>query len=127
MGTRVTLVDDLDGADADETINFSVNGKYYEIDLSVKNAKKFYEFMQTYTVHGRRVTAARPGRRTNAPTAPAPTSAATPAARPTTYARTSKDQNKAIREWAKKNGHEIPARGRIPNHIQEAFEAAHTK
>ena len=37
----VTLVDDFDGeGPADETVEFSIDGVNYEIDLSSKNAQK---------------------------------------------------------------------------------------
>jgi hypothetical protein len=32
-----------------------------------------------------------------------------------------RDQNKAIREWAIKNGFDIPKQGRIPKKILEAY------
>ena len=36
----VKLTDDIDGGDADETIQFALDGKSYEIDLSSANASK---------------------------------------------------------------------------------------
>jgi hypothetical protein len=36
--TQVTLVDDLDGGEAAESVSFSLDGKTYEIDLSEKHA-----------------------------------------------------------------------------------------
>jgi Lsr2 len=36
----VSLVDDLSGSQADETVSFGLDGKNYEIDLSSKNADK---------------------------------------------------------------------------------------
>ena len=37
----VTLVDDFDGeGPADETVEFSIDGVSYEIDLSARNAQK---------------------------------------------------------------------------------------
>jgi len=40
---EVTLVDDLDGGKADETISFSLDGTQYVIDLSGKNATRLRE------------------------------------------------------------------------------------
>ena len=37
---EIRLVDDLDGEVADETVEFGVDGKNYEIDLSKANAEK---------------------------------------------------------------------------------------
>jgi hypothetical protein len=36
----VSLIDDFDGKQADETVQFGLDGVSYEIDLSEKNAKK---------------------------------------------------------------------------------------
>lgn len=36
-------------------------------------------------------------------------------------------RNRSIRRWAASNGYKISARGRIPNLIIEAFDAAHAK
>jgi hypothetical protein len=52
----VRLIDDLDGSDAIETINFGLDGKLYEIDLSGKNAKKLRAAMADYVGGGRRMT-----------------------------------------------------------------------
>jgi len=40
----VSLIDDLDGDKADETVEFGLDGKSYEIDLSTGNAGKLREF-----------------------------------------------------------------------------------
>ena len=37
--TIVSLVDDLDGSDADQTVTFGIDGRSYEIDLSAANAE----------------------------------------------------------------------------------------
>ena len=39
----VSLSDDFDGKQADETVQFGLDGVSYEIDLSEKNAKKMRE------------------------------------------------------------------------------------
>ena len=49
----VKLTDDLDGGDADETIQFALDGKSYEIDLSAANASKFRDVLKTYIEKGR--------------------------------------------------------------------------
>jgi len=38
--TQVTLIDDIDGAAAAETIGFSLDGKQYQIDLSARNPQE---------------------------------------------------------------------------------------
>ena len=59
----VTLVDDFDGdGPADETVEFSIDGVSYEIDLSAKNAKKLREDLKQWIEAGRRVGGRRRGR-----------------------------------------------------------------
>ncbi len=59
--THVTLVDDIDGSVAVETIAFGLDGASYEIDLNDKNAKKLRDALANYVANGRQV-GARPGR-----------------------------------------------------------------
>ncbi|EUA49714.1 protein lsr2 [Mycobacteroides abscessus subsp. bolletii 1513] len=35
-----------------------------------------------------------------------------------------REQSAAIREWARKNGHNVSSRGRIPAEVVDAFNAA---
>ncbi len=107
----VTLVDDFDGeGPADETVEFSIDGVSYEIDLSAKNAKKLREDLKQWMDAGRRVGGRRRGR----------TAAPTRGARATI----DREQSGAIREWARRNGHKVSTRGRIPADVIEAFHAA---
>ena len=50
----VTLVDDLDGSRATETVEFALDGKTYEIDLSSTNAGKLRDALACYTAAARR-------------------------------------------------------------------------
>ena len=104
------LTDDLDGGDADRTIEFGVDGVNYTIDLSEKNPGKLRKALDPYLT-----VAARAGR-TGTHGRIASRAAAAPA-------RANRDQNQAIREWAAKNGYEVSERGRIPSTIVEAFHA----
>lgn len=97
--TTVTLVDDLDGSNADEQLEFMVDGKSYEIDLSAKNGKKLRDALAPYVTAARRTGGRRRGGETSAT-----------AARPTT----DREQNQAIREWAQQQGMNVSERGRIP-------------
>jgi Lsr2 len=103
------LTDDLDGGDADRTIEFGLDGVNYTIDLSEKNAGKLRKALDPYLE-----VAARVGR-TGA--------SGRIASRPVQPVRANRDQNQAIREWATKNGYEVSERGRIPSSIVEAFHA----
>jgi len=104
------LTDDLDGGDADQTIEFGLDGITYTIDLSDKNVGKLRKVLDPYLA-----VAAKVGR-TNGNSRIASRTVAAPA-------RSNRDQNQAIREWATKNGYEVSERGRIPSSIVEAFHA----
>jgi nucleoid-associated protein Lsr2 len=104
------LTDDLDGGEADRTVEFGLDGVNYTIDLSEKNAGKLRKALDPYLNAATRV-----GRS-------ATTSPVRRAAQAST-GRASRDQNQAIREWANKNGYEVSERGRIPSHIVEAYHS----
>ena len=108
--TTVTLIDDLDGGKADEQVEFSVDGKSYEIDLSAKNSGKLRDALSPYITAARRTG----GRRSSG-------GSSAPAARPVS----DRQQNQAIREWAVAQGMKISERGRIPSNVLEAYHAAH--
>jgi hypothetical protein len=117
MAQKVTvqLVDDLDGTASDDisTVSFGLDGVSYEIDLNEDNASSLRDSLADFVASARR-TGGRVKRGTPAT-----------AARPAGSGR-SKEQTQAIREWAKKNGHNVSERGRISTTIIEAFEAAHS-
>src|ERR1700712_620741 len=62
--TTVSLVDDLDGSAAAETVAFSLDGANYEIDLTDKNAKKLRDALSGYVANARRIDG---GRRVSSP------------------------------------------------------------
>lgn len=106
----VTYVDDLDGeSPADGPVEFGIDGINYQIDLSVKNADKLRKTLQPWVDHATRVSGRRRAARSGT-------------GRP--RARIDREQSAAIREWAGKNGHQVSSRGRIPETIVEAFNAA---
>jgi Lsr2 len=49
----VKLTDDIDGGDADETIQFALDGRSYEVDLSAVNASKLRDALKPYIENGR--------------------------------------------------------------------------
>ena len=100
----ITLADDIDGGEASETVTFGLDGKSYEIDLSPRNAEKLRTTLAPYVQAGRK--RARSGR-TFRHTAVAP-------------------DPKAVRAWAESNGFGVPARGRIPKKVYDAFNEAHS-
>jgi hypothetical protein len=108
------LTDDLDGSEADRTVEFGLDGVNYTIDLSDKNVGKLRKALEPYIVAGTRVGRGGVDRRgLGRARAAAPSS------------RSNRDQNQAIREWAGKNGFEVSERGRIPASVVEAFDKAH--
>jgi len=111
---QVILSDDLDeDVPADETVSFSLDGTSYEIDLSDKNAKEMRDAFSRYVSAARKV-----GRGTRA--SGGGRSRATGGG-----GRMDREQAGAIRDWARKNGHDVSDRGRIPASVVEAYEAAH--
>lgn len=109
----VTLVDDLDGGTAEETVEFGIDGVTYEIDLSNDNAVKLRDALAGYVAHARRA-----GGRRRA-------SAAAPKRSAGGRASVDREQNAAMREWARKNGYKVSDRGRIPAEVVEAYHKAH--
>jgi hypothetical protein len=108
----VTLVDDLDGSEAGETVEFGLDGAFYEIDLSEQNAERLREALAQYVEHARRA-----GGRKRAPGRPGG------AGRPPRTASADREQNQAIREWARKQGMNVSDRGRIPKEVTDAYNA----
>ena len=104
---EIRLVDDLDGEVADETVEFGVDGKNYEIDLSTANAKKLRDALAEFVASagaqaGDVAAAGHPPRRARRPSI-------------------DREQNQAIREWARKRGMKVSDRGRIPAEVLEAY------
>ena len=93
---NVVLVDDITMEPASETVQFSMDGISYEIDLSEKNAKKFRAAVAPFMEH------ARPAKRKSRPSNP--------------------DSDVAkVRLWARENGMHVNERGRIPAVVMEAY------
>ncbi|MGN0065602.1 MAG: Lsr2 family protein [Nocardioides sp.] len=99
----IILVDDLDGSEATQTVSFGLDGASYEIDLNDDNAAALREAFAGYVGHARKVTGPR---------------------RATKKASGSGVDTKAVREWARANGHEVSDRGRVPAELVAAYEAA---
>ncbi|GAA4059319.1 histone-like nucleoid-structuring protein Lsr2 [Agromyces indicus] len=106
MAKRIveTLVDDLDGSEADRTIAFSINGDGYAIDLSSANAEKFEAALAPFVDAARRTSSGRAGgsarRRSGGGGA---------------------GDTKDAREWLRANGHQVSDRGRIPAPLLELY------
>lgn len=116
--TIVTLVDDVTGEEAEDitTLEFALDGVSYEIDLGADNATKLRNALADYVGAARRTGGRRSvGRGRRGGSGASPTAAASKG-----YSR---ETLKSIREWARKNGHDISDRGRLPSEVLAAWEA----
>lgn len=108
MRKQITqLIDDLDGTFIDGigvTVGFSLEGKNYEIDLAPSNLERLREALAPYVKAGRVVSVGRTRRNGSS--------------------RNPSSDLRAIRAWANANGHPVGDRGRIPESIRAAYDAA---
>jgi hypothetical protein len=138
MGKIVTIeyVDDLDGVSIDaavvDTVEFSYRGHDYSLVLTTNNGAQFDRDMARYITAAKKAQTrdARAARKKARPeprqSAKAKTAAGRKtASRQTAAAATGSDRARAIREWAATNGHTVSQRGRIPDAIVDAYNAAH--
>ena len=114
--TRVELVDDLDGSEAEETIPFALDGVSYEIDLSSENADELREAFAPYLEAGRRTGGRRTRRTEDSPARGSRAAAA--------KGNGASHDSAAVRAWAAENGVEVGAKGRIPRAVLDQYEAA---
>jgi hypothetical protein len=103
--TIVILSDDLDGSEANETIQFALDGTEYEIDLNESNAAELRNAFSPFTDVARKASSGR-GRSARKSSA------------------TGVD-SKTVRLWAIENGFQVNTRGRIQSDIVEKYQAAH--
>lgn len=101
---EISLVDDLDGSAAAETIIFAIDGCDYEIDLSSKNASKMRADIDRWKNSARKTAQARRRRSSKIDLGPSP---------------------RALRAWANDNGYELSSRGRVPETIRVAYVEKH--
>ena len=114
--TIVTMVDDLTGEVAENisTVEFEHDGRAYELDLTEENSAKLHDALSQYVNAARKVG----GRRRSGPR----TGRAIKSTSSTIgYNR---ETLKSIREWAKKNGHSVSDRGRLPAEVLQSWENA---
>ncbi|WP_295838427.1 Lsr2 family protein [uncultured Microbacterium sp.] len=104
------LIDDLDGSVLDDgkSVQFSLEGRVYEVDLSERNADKLRAALKPFIDAGRFVGSASGTQKRPSRGRPAPT-------------RDLAD----VRAWAERHGHAISPRGRISAAVLAAYDAAH--
>lgn len=118
--TVVMLVDDLDQSEADETVEFGLDGVTYEIDLTDAHASELRDAVAEYVARARRQGGSRRNRRR-----PAATTRPSGSGSNGTTSTADREQNRAVREWARSQGMTVSERGRIPSEITAAYQQAH--
>ena len=58
--TQILYVDDIDGSEAEGTVNFGLDGTEYEIDLNNKHSAQFTKAIRPYIDAARKVSSRRP-------------------------------------------------------------------
>jgi hypothetical protein len=114
-----------ENVDGTETVSFGFDGYEYSLDLCKEHVEDFHGTVQGLISWSSDRTRSGSGRRSSRRTGSAEESAAGAGAAP---ARSSADRErlKAIRDWARENGHpNLGDRGRIPQAIVAAYDAAH--
>jgi len=105
---QTLFIDDLDGSEAEGSVQFGLDGTDYEIDLNAQHAEELRTALGRYVSAARRVSGsgrpstARTGRR----------------------AAASDVDTKDVRKWAKDQGIELKDRGRVPTSVVARFRAA---
>ncbi len=103
---EVQLEDDLTGGPADETVMFGVDGREYQIDLNTKHAATFRKQLAAFVERARLVRRHR--------------------ARSTARSAASRGRSREIRAWADQQGFEVAEHGRLPSHVIQEYERAHS-
>lgn len=99
--TITILIDDLTGEEGGDVtpVTFALNGKVYAMDLSAKSLGSLEQAISPFVAKAKRVSRAG-DKLTSRAYGP-------------------------VREWLEANGYTVPARGRIPGKMIEAYDAAH--
>ena len=115
--TTATLVEFSSGDDLGspfksvETIQFGLDGAYYEINLSKTNAKALRRALAEFVAHARELPEVR-------------RSARKPPVRRRPRSTVDNVSAATIREWAKASGVNVSARGKVPAEVTRAYEDA---
>lgn len=102
---QVQLEDDLTGGAADETIEFGLDGRTYELDLNARHAATFRRQLAPFVEHARPAHA-QPGRAK-------------------TRTAASRERSRQIRAWAEDEGLPVSAHGRLPGSVIHQYQKAH--
>jgi len=106
--TTISLVDDLDGSEAAETVMFGLGGQLYELDLTTEHAAVLRGIFGPYIGAARKVAAS--------------------TLRSTRTERGGGRQREvepaAVRAWAAENKIQVSPRGRVPQDVVARFKDA---
>ena len=107
---QIILEDDVSGGEATETVEFSLDGVNYEIDLNDENAAKLRNDLAGWIADARRAGGRRQTRRRAG-------GGGSSSGKSEELAR--------MREWGRANGFKVSSRGRLSQELQDAYAAAH--
>jgi len=114
--TKVILIDDVEGGEADETVTFALDGVSYEIDLTSERAAQLRDALAPWVGHARK-SGGRSGGSARRSTRSSGSSSSSGSSG-------SGVDTAAVREWARENGHTVSERGRISGAVLDAYKAA---
>ena len=106
--THEVFIDDIDGTEGAQTVQFGFGGQDYEIEISQAHLDQLTEALAPFIEHGRKIRRAKVGRTIQPRDTPSAKAGAT-----------------AVRQWAAAEGLEVKPRGRIPGEVLAAYDKAH--
>ncbi|MCK8468277.1 Lsr2 family protein [Microbacterium sp. KSW4-16] len=101
MAKKIIYIDDIDGSEDADTIEFSYQGTRYSVDLSEKNQIELRKALAPFIENARKTSG---------------TSSSTRKA-------ASSRRTGEIREWLRSNGHAVPDRGTIRAELVKLWES----
>jgi hypothetical protein len=110
--TKVILIDDIDGGEADETVSFALDGTTYEIDVSADKATRLRTALEPFVGKARPIRGERGRGRARR-------------SRGDEAGRLTREQSAEIRRWARDHDFPVSERGRIAAEIVKAYQEAH--
>lgn len=107
MAQITKLVDDLDGTDAEMTLEFGLDGTEYAIDLNDPHYEEYRKVLELLASKGRVVTRE-----------PVKVKRTLSTGKKTSVV----GKTQEMREWLRANGHNVSDRGRVPTHLVDLYE-----
>lgn len=101
------ITDDLDGSPDAATIQFSLDGHAYEIDLAPRSEAKFRDVLAPFIDHAKSASEGKASRGRGT--------------RTSTVDRADPDRASRARQWALDNGVQLPSRGRVARAVLDAM------